>query len=293
MIGMVLLTYILASIFAIAGMGAAGVLIPNYIAMGLSIHVAMLLGLTQNTAELTVATGLNWKKGLIEWRKVVNVIVPAAFFVPIGVYINIHIPRIFVLVAFAIFLLFAIYRMISSGKIDNGNGWRIYLLGAIEGFTAGLVGMDAAPIALIAFSYLFGDPKKVSANTAATALVVSAITLLTYTLLLPQMPMALDTLAVIATAGFLGGITGALLMHRIKPSYVRYTILAILSLAFVEIAVKIFGAKVPESLYYVSTGAVVVGILVFLYGAVIKLRIGKNLSAPVTFSLFLKRKGGD
>ena len=76
MIGITLLTYILASVFAIAGMGAAGVLIPNYIAMGLGVHAAMLLGLTQNTAELTVATAMNWKKGLIEWRKVARVFVP-------------------------------------------------------------------------------------------------------------------------------------------------------------------------------------------------------------------------
>jgi uncharacterized membrane protein YfcA len=67
MIGIItLLTYILASVFAIAGMGAAGVLIPNYIALRMGVRAAMLLGLTQNTAELTVATGLNWKRGLID-----------------------------------------------------------------------------------------------------------------------------------------------------------------------------------------------------------------------------------
>ncbi|MBP1912158.1 sulfite exporter TauE/SafE family protein [Thermococcus stetteri] len=267
MIGVAILTYILASIFAIAGMGAAGVLIPNYIAMGLSVHAAMLLGLTQNTAELTVATGLNWKRGLIEWRKVARVFVPAALFVPLGAYINIHIPRVLVLVAFALFLLFAIYRMLSSEKAGDRDGWKTYLLGAVEGFTAGLIGMDAAPIALIAFSYLFGNPKKVSANTAATALGVSSVTLLTYLALLPSIPIATGTLVAIATAGFLGGVTGAVLMHRIKPLYVRYTMLAILGLAFIEIAAKIFTAEIPKTLYAISVGAVLAGLLGFLYSA--------------------------
>jgi uncharacterized membrane protein YfcA len=156
-----------------------------------------------------------------------------------------------------------------------------HLLGAVEGFTAGLIGMDAAPIALIAFSYLFGDPKKVSANTAAAALGVSSVTLLTYLALLPSIPIATGTLVTIATAGFLGGITGALLMHRIKPLYVRYTMLAILSLAFVEITEKIVTARVPEVLYVASIGAVGAGLLAFLYGAGKKIRERKNaLPAP-------------
>jgi len=266
MFGMVVLTYILASVFAIAGMGAAGVLIPNYIAMGLGVHAAMLLGLTQNTAELTVATAMNWKKGLIEWRKVARVLVPAALFVPLGAYVNVHIPRVLVLVAFALFLLFALYRMLSSGMAEGDDGWKIYALGAVEGFTAGLIGMDAAPIALIAFSYLFRNPKKVSANTAATALGVSGVTLLTYALLLPKIPIAMETLVAIAVAGFLGGITGTLLMHRVKPLYVRYTMLAILSLALVEIVMKILTANVPETLHVLSVGIVVGAFLAFLYG---------------------------
>lgn len=72
------ITYILASLFAIAGMGAAGVLIPNYITLGLAIKQAIILGLTQNIGELTIATTLNHKKELVEWRKVAVVAGSAA-----------------------------------------------------------------------------------------------------------------------------------------------------------------------------------------------------------------------
>ncbi|MFA4639822.1 sulfite exporter TauE/SafE family protein [Pyrococcus kukulkanii] len=266
MLGMMVLTYILASVFAIAGMGAAGVLIPNYIAIGLSVHAAMLLGLAQNTAELTVATAMNWKKGLIEWRNVARVFVPAALFVPLGAYVNVYTPRILVLVALALFFLFAIYRMVTGGVAESKDGWKTYLLGAIQGFTAGLIGVDASPIAIIAFSYLFRNPKKVSANTAATALGVSGVTLLTYALLLPRIPIATETLLTVATAGFLGGVTGTLLMHRVKPPYVRYTTMALLSLATVEITAKILTANVPETLHILSVGVVVSGFLAFLCG---------------------------
>ncbi len=170
MIWYVLLTYILASIFAIAGMGAAGVLIPNYISLGMSVRVAMLMGLTQNTAELTFATGLNHMKKLVKWREVSKVLLPAVLLIPVGAYINMHIPRIFVLASFAIFLLFALYRMLISSKLKAAYSYLIPLLGALEGFTAGLIGMDAAPIAIIAFSYMFESSKDISANTAAAAL---------------------------------------------------------------------------------------------------------------------------
>ncbi len=43
-----LITYILASIFAITGMGAAGVLIPSYVTLGIAFYPAILAGLLQN-----------------------------------------------------------------------------------------------------------------------------------------------------------------------------------------------------------------------------------------------------
>ncbi len=279
MIGVALLTYVLASIFAIAGMGAAGVLIPNYITLGLSVHAAMFLGLGQNTAELTVATAMNSREGLVEWRKVARVLLPAILLVPVGVYINLRIPRVLVLVAFDLFLLFAVYRMLFLRNI-RGERAEIatVVLGALEGFIAGLIGMDAAPIALIAFAYLFDNPKKISANTAATALGVSTTALLTYYVMLPSVPIAAGTLIGVVTAGFLGGVTGAFLMHRVKPRHVRYTMLAILALAFVEIFAKIASSagRIPEGLYILSVGLVLAGTLAFLSALAVKLLRGRT-----------------
>ncbi|MDV3103511.1 sulfite exporter TauE/SafE family protein [Thermococcus waiotapuensis] len=283
MIGIAILTYILASLFAIAGMGAAGVLIPNYITLGLSVHAAMFLGLGQNTAELTVATAMNSRRGLVEWRKVAMILLPAIFFVPVGAYINLKIPRVLVLVAFDLFLLFALYRMLFPRNIKGERAEvTTAALGALEGFIAGLIGMDAAPIALIAFAYLFDNPKKISANTAATALGVSTTALLTYYIMLPSVPIETGTLIGVVTAGFLGGITGVFLMHRVKPNYVRYTILAILGLAFIEVLTKIVASagQVSEGLYALSVGTVALGALAFLLALVVKfLRGGTKASA--------------
>ncbi len=263
----VILTYVLASIFAIAGIGAAGVLIPNYIALGMSVHAAMMLGLSQNTAELTVATAMNASKKLVDWKKVAMLVAPAVLLVPVGAYINIHIPRIVVMAAFDLFLIFAVYRILFPKRSSERKAETIVIiLGAVEGFIAGLIGMDAAPIALIAFSFLFDNPKKVSANTAAAALGVSATALVTYYLMLPKIPLSTTMLIAVATAGLLGGITGAFLMHRVNQKYVRYTMLGILILAFAEIFVKIIlmGHMVSRALYMGSVISVLVGLAVFL-----------------------------
>ena len=269
----VILTYVLASIFAIAGIGAAGVLIPNYIALGLSIPAALILGLLQNTAELTVATLMNARKGLVEWKKVALLAAPALVLVPIGAYVHMHIPRIAVLAAFDIFLVFAVYRILFPRKVkaNTSDEVLVAVLGAVEGFTAGLIGMDAAPIALIAFSFLFTNPKKVSANTAAAALVISAATLTTYYFMLPTIPLSTPLLIAVATAGLLGGVTGAFLMHRVNPKVVRYTMLGILVLAFGEIFAKILsmGHMVSPGLFLGSVLAVLVSVAAFPIGAVV------------------------
>ena len=249
-----LLTYVLASIFAIAGMGAAGVLIPNYISLGLGVRTAMILGLSQNSAELTVATCLNGIKKIVSWKNVAKVMIPALVFVPLGVAVNIHIPRILVLLSFSLFLLFALYRLFYPSPIRGNDRYIVPVFGMVEGFIAGLIGMDAAPIAILAFAYIYESSKDISANTAATALGVSFFTLLLYSIAFHNLAIDPILLAAVVIAGFFGGITGALLMHRINRKYVRYTIIGILILAFVEIVAKmaLMRAQVNYTIWLVS-----------------------------------------
>jgi uncharacterized membrane protein YfcA len=238
-----IITYILASIFAIAGMGAAGVLVPNYIALGLNVYIAILLALAGNVADLAVVTVLHKRHNLIDWRSVALVTIPATALVPLGVYIAINIPRLLILVIFGLFLLFALYRMTSPSKQRKENDRKyVLLLGSIEGLIAGLIGMDATPIAIIAYSYLHNNPKKISANTAVTALIVSATALTMYIYALSSrgmMSVNYTYLVAITLVGALAGLTGAKLVHVIRSIYVHYTMISVLMLALIEILVKI------------------------------------------------------
>jgi hypothetical protein len=65
------------------------------------------------------------------------------------------------------------------------------------------------------------------------------------------------------------------MMHRVKPIVVRLTMLAILSLAFAEIAVKVATLTVmPAGLYYGSISLMLLGLLVLTLGVL------RRCSAP-------------
>jgi uncharacterized membrane protein YfcA len=262
---LVLLTYILSSIFAIAGMGAAGVLVPNYITLGLGVYTAITLALAQNVADLAVVTALHTRRGLVDWRKVVIVAAPAVLLIPLGVYIAVNIPRLFILIAFGFFLVFTLYRLTGQLRPRGGGGWAAAVLGAVEGLTAGLIGMDAAPIALIAYSYMHSNPKRISANTAAAAFIVSSAAFAAYIYTLHSIGMPginMVALASVMAAGAAGGATGAKLVHRVKPLHVKYTMLTVLSVAPAEIAAKIAAAGPTAMIVAAALAAGLAGVLV-------------------------------
>ncbi len=241
------ITYILASLFAIAGMGAAGVLIPNYITLGLAIRQAIILGLTQNIGELTIATTLNHKKELVEWRKVAVVAGSAAPLIPLGYLTHKIVSHLIVLVTFETFLIYALYNMNKKSKEHKNNRAStpvLAVLGAIEGYLAGFIGMDAAPIALLAYASVYNDPKKISANTAATALIVSTIAWILYSIDGKDIGIGLVLIAAVLLSGILGGITGAVPMHKISKHKVKIIIESILLLAIIEILAKIIAIAV-------------------------------------------------
>jgi len=237
-----LLTYALSSIFAIAGMGAAGVLIPNYVTLGMAYYSAILAGLLQNVFELSVATTNNFRARNINLRVGLLILVPAVIMVPLGAYTNIHVPKILDLSVFAAFLVFAIYRLTSmTGKVNELKGMKGNVLAVIFGLTAGymggLLGIDAGPFAIVALTYVLPDLKKISGTTGFVAFAVSLAGLLSYMSLLhfDSIPLWPELIA----AGAFGGLTGSYLMNKIKPVYVRYTIIALVSVALIEVILRI------------------------------------------------------
>jgi uncharacterized membrane protein YfcA len=265
------LTYALASFMAIAGMGAAGMLIPNYVTLGLSLPLALTYALTQNVFELSVVTALNHLKRLIDWGKVLVLSAVAVAFVPLGFYIHMHIPHLAVLVVFELFLLYTLYSLMNPSRklniqySDQGLGLKQLALAATQGLIAGTIGMDAAPIAILAYSTLHSNPKIISANTAATSLLVSMTTWILYVHAFYQIASPnIISLIIIALSGLLGGVTGAKLMHIFKPASVKLGMKILLSLATLEVYLKILSMTFTNMEMLITTQTTIITTILIL-----------------------------
>ena len=72
-----LLTFALTTLFSMAGVGAALILIPVFLAFGIELHTAMATALLLNAVGMTIASITFARKGLVEWRLVVPMLVLA------------------------------------------------------------------------------------------------------------------------------------------------------------------------------------------------------------------------
>lgn len=102
-----LVTFVLTTVFAMAGVGAAFVLIPVFLLFGVELHTAMATALLLNAIAMTVASATFIRKGLVEWRLVLPMLLLAVLASPIGVHVAQGLDRTLLLWLFVAFLLFA------------------------------------------------------------------------------------------------------------------------------------------------------------------------------------------
>jgi hypothetical protein len=82
-----LVTFVLTTIFSMAGVGAAVVLIPVFLAFGIELHTAMATALLLNAIGMTVASVTFIRKRLVEWRLVIPMSIIAVLASPLGVWV--------------------------------------------------------------------------------------------------------------------------------------------------------------------------------------------------------------
>lgn len=81
-------TFVLTTVLSMAGVGAAFVLIPVFLALGVELHSAMATALLLNAIAMAIASVTFIRKGLVEWRMVVPMLVIAVIASPLGVQLG-------------------------------------------------------------------------------------------------------------------------------------------------------------------------------------------------------------
>lgn len=222
-------TFFLTAIMAMAGVGAAFILVPIFLALGVEIHAAMATALLLNAISTSVATTTFIRKRLVEWRLAIPILIVAVVLSPVGVSVSQDLDRQFLLWMFSGFLVFASLMMLmyspkaSKTEISpRGQMLRGMSLGGVAGFVGGLLGVGGGSIIVPALVGSGLEPKRASA-TASFVVVFASLTGFFAHATLSGMNYALVGSTGIASAA--GAALGAWLMsEKLKSGQLKYVI---------------------------------------------------------------------
>ena len=171
-----IITLFFTTLLTIAGEGAAIILIPTFIALGIDIRVAMATALLLNSLAMIFACPRYIKNKLIMFKVGLPILIAAALCSPIGAYVSKKLDQQLLIVLFIGFLLFASGMMFlyrpqekKQKEVEQSKTKEIVYgtsVGIIAGFMAGLLGVGGGNFILPMLVYLGFNPKKASATTA-------------------------------------------------------------------------------------------------------------------------------
>jgi uncharacterized membrane protein YfcA len=234
-----IITFVFTTLLTIAGVGAAFILIPVFIALGIEIHTAMATALLLNSISMSVASVNFIRRKLVVWPIAIPILIVASALSPIGARVSQQLDRNLLLWMFTGFLVFAAAMMLFyTPRLREGSYKTATLLGVgmsvggVAGFLGGLLGVGGGnfivPV-LVGFGF---DPKKASATTAFVVIFASFAGFLGH-ITLGGMDYRLLALTAIGSAA--GAALGSYLMSdKLKGRQVKI----IIGLVLIGIAVK-------------------------------------------------------
>lgn len=234
LLAMLALTWILSSIFAMAGVGSANTLVPIYYSFGIPFSIAAAAGLLLNVFSLSSATVNNARHRHINWRVGTLFMIPAVIAAPFGAMIGVSTPRSILLIIFSIFLSYTLFNLVRARRsvqkrLLTGTGGVILAIsiGGIAGFTGGLLGVGGGMIILPVMTFLESDYKTVSGTAGYVALFSSASGFISYLTILRGVDYTLWL--VILIGGIAGGLIGSHAINRYNSQTIRYIIIAVVA----------------------------------------------------------------
>lgn len=175
-----LLTFALTTLFSMAGVGAALILIPVFLAFGIELQTAMATALLLNAVGMSIASITFVRKGLVEWRLVLPMLVLAVGLSPLGVWAARGMDRSLLLWLFVGFLVFAAGMMVlyhpkpRATRASLAETLALGLpVGGAAGFIGGLLGVGGGNVIVPALVASGLEPKRASAGASFVVIFAS------------------------------------------------------------------------------------------------------------------------
>jgi len=235
-----IVTFVFTTILTIAGVGAAFILIPIFLALKIPLLTAMSTALLLNSIVMIFASVSFARKKLIVFKTALPILIVASVLSPLGARTAEHLPRNFLLWLFAGFLIFAgsmmLFYRVKEREVEKNSkklvGYGIGV-GAIAGYLGGLLGVGGGNFIVPVLVWLGFNPKKASATTAFIVIFSSFSGFLGH-VALGNVNIKLLFLCAI------GSISGALLgAYLMKEKLNRRQVKIIIGIILYLIAVKI------------------------------------------------------
>ncbi len=232
-----------AFIFSLGGVGAAIILIPILVSLGIPVNIAKPVGLFYNTVSLAGASINNIKNKRLDFKIGIPIIIFSFLFAVIGAYISKFIPNKTILILFIGFLLFSGFMFLFHKKNEKDNYRkdipiiRLSLIGAFAGVLSGMLGIGGGGI-ISPLMLLSGfNPKKITAITAFVVPFSSFSGFLTYWVM-GNIDWKITLIA--SVGGIIGATFGTVLMHKkLNPQAVKKILAIILLIMAVKLMFKI------------------------------------------------------
>jgi uncharacterized membrane protein YfcA len=234
-----LLTFIFTALLTIAGVGAAFILIPVFIALHIDIHVAMAVALLLNSIAMSFASYSYIKSKLVLWKVAIPILIVATALSPVGAYVSQGLNAQILKWLFVGFLIFAGLMMLfyepRERDVESSMSKQLIYgisIGAVAGFLGGLLGVGGGNIIIPVLVWMGINPKKASATTAFIVIFSSLSGFLGHATL---GSIDIKLLVITAVASALGAVLGAWLMtEKLKRKQVKL----IIGIVLIGIAAK-------------------------------------------------------
>jgi len=237
-----ILTLPITTILTITGVGAAFLLIPVFIALGVELHQAMAVALLLNSLSMIFASYRYARKKLIIWKIGIPIIITSSLGAPFGARLSYYINNDILKIFFIVFLFFASAMMYfyRSNKVQSRNFTSLSTKGTVVsgisglavGFIGGLIGVGGGNIILPILIALGIEPKEAVGTTAPIIIFSSLAGFISHLKFgNPDMLFVIIT----AVASIIGALIGSWLMtDKIKPGIIK----KILGVILIAVAVK-------------------------------------------------------